>query len=212
MAVGRVAEGHLAAAGALGRAAVAPHEVGRVVGQNLPQPGQPFLFGAGPRNARNRGRPRASFPAPGPRRPPSAAARSRPAIGPQSQDTSGTARTADPDTRRRPAGRPRSAWKSGPSYLRSWSFPNLEPQRLDHTIVFGRRLALGRQIVADEDRVGRIEAQRLQRAKVHLATGGNPQLAAGIGQPEQGQHLQAIARVRAGGRLPAACRRSAAEN
>ena len=43
-AVGRVAEGHLAAGRPLGRAAVAAHEVGRVVGQNLPQPGQPLLL------------------------------------------------------------------------------------------------------------------------------------------------------------------------
>ena len=45
-AVVRVAEGHFAAGGPFRRAAIVPHEIGRVVGQNLPQPGQPFLLGA----------------------------------------------------------------------------------------------------------------------------------------------------------------------
>ena len=46
MAVGRIAEGHLAAGRPFGRAAVATHEVGRVVVQNFPQPGEPLLLGA----------------------------------------------------------------------------------------------------------------------------------------------------------------------
>ena len=46
MAVGRIAEGHLAAGGTFGRAAVTPHEIGRVVIQDFAEPGEPFLLGA----------------------------------------------------------------------------------------------------------------------------------------------------------------------
>ena len=53
-----------------------------------------------------------------------------------------------------------------------------EAHLLDHPVVGLGGLALGREIVADEDRVGGIQAQRLQAAQVQLAAAGDAQLAA----------------------------------
>ena len=43
-----------------------------------------------------------------------------------------------------------------------------------HLEVGLRRLAPGRQIITDEDRVGRVEAECLHAAEVQLAAGGVP--------------------------------------
>ena len=59
-----------------------------------------------------------------------------------------------------------------------------EAQRLDHSAVLFGRLPPGGKVSADEYRIGRVQAQRLQRAKVYLAAGGYPQLATRVGQPE----------------------------
>jgi len=54
---------------------------------------------------------------------------------------------------------------------------DLDPQRFDHAVVFFRRLTLGREVVADKDRVGRVEAQRLEGAQMEFPSGGHPQRA-----------------------------------
>ena len=59
-----------------------------------------------------------------------------------------------------------------------------KPKVLDHLVVFLRRLALGGEVVADENGIGGIEPQGLKAAQSELTPGANPQLAFGIGQPE----------------------------
>ena len=79
---------------------------------------------------------------------------------------------------------PRSASPLPPVSDGGLAVLDLEPQIFDHAVVLAGRLALGGQVVADEERIGGKETQRLQRAELDLAAGGDPQLAAGISQTD----------------------------
>ena len=54
---------------------------------------------------------------------------------------------------------------------------HLKAEVANHRVVGLGQLALGGEIVADEDRVGRVQPQRLQAAQVQLAAAGDAQLA-----------------------------------
>ena len=54
-----------------------------------------------------------------------------------------------------------------------------------------------RQVVGDEDGVGRVQAERLERAQVHLAAGGKPDLPVGVHEPEHRRGRAAPAAGRA---------------
>src|SRR5262245_12263902 len=69
-----------------------------------------------------------------------------------------------------------------------------ETHLFDHAIVSLRRLALGRQIVTDENRVRGVEAQRLEAAEVQFAAAGDPQFAGRIDKAKHGERLKAISR------------------
>src|SRR5262249_44119679 len=70
---------------------------------------------------------------------------------------------------------------------------DLEAELFEHFVVGRRCLALGGQIVAHENRVGGVEAQRLQAAQVQLTAAGDADLAVGVGHAKHGQHFEAIA-------------------
>ena len=81
-------------------------------------------------------------------------------------------RGARPSALARPAQR---RFADGQLAARLFVVRDLEAQVLDHLVVGRRGLALGRQIIADEDRIGRIQSQRLQAAQVQLAAAGDAQ-------------------------------------
>src|SRR2546426_1971845 len=72
---------------------------------------------------------------------------------------------------------------------------DLEPEVIEHRpIGFGRLPGRG-QVVADEDRVGGVKRERLQRAEIHLAAARDPDLLRRAGKAEQGEDLQTASGV-----------------
>ena len=66
---------------------------------------------------------------------------------------------------------------------------DLEAEVGDHFEIFLRVLALGGQVVADEHRVGGVQAHRLQPAEVDLAATGDADFDRGVRETQQSQHL-----------------------
>src|SRR3954454_21187187 len=68
-----------------------------------------------------------------------------------------------------------------------------EAEVLDHPPVLLGGLARLREVVGREDGVRGVEAERLQRAQVHLAARGEADLPVGADQSEHREHLEAEA-------------------
>ncbi len=73
-----------------------------------------------------------------------------------------------------------------------------EPGVGDHLEVCRTGLTFARKIVAQKDRVGQVERQRLERSQMDLTTAGDPNLDVGKDESKQRQHAQAALR----GELP----------
>lgn len=84
---------------------------------------------------------------------------------------------------------------------------HLEARVLDHVEVGLAGLALTGQVVAQEDRVGDVQAQRLQRAQVDLASARDPHLDVGADEADHRQDPQAALR----GEVPLLGQRGALE-
>lgn len=72
---------------------------------------------------------------------------------------------------------------------------DFEAEVFDHLEIEFRGLAFRRQVVADEQRVGHVQAHRLQRAEVDLAAAGDAEFHRRVREPQQAEHLQAVTRV-----------------
>jgi hypothetical protein len=66
----------------------------------------------------------------------------------------------------------------------------LEAEIFDHAVRVGGFLTRSRQVTIDEDRIGRIETQRLKRAQIDLSSPRHANLFAWIDEPEQAKRLQ----------------------
>jgi len=81
-----------------------------------------------------------------------------------------------------------------------------EPGVGDHLQIGLGGLSLAGQIIAEEQRVGQVQRQRLQRAQMQLPTARDPDLRRRARKPRQRQNPQATLRVKAtasAGRRPA---------
>ena len=72
---------------------------------------------------------------------------------------------------------------------------DFEAEVFDHPEIFHRGLSLCRQVVADEERVGRVEAHGLHRSEVDFAAASDADLDVWIGETEQAERLQAEAGI-----------------
>jgi len=71
----------------------------------------------------------------------------------------------------------------------------LEAGVLDHLVIGVRRRAAGRQVALREDRVRRVERERLQRAQRDLATTGDAEVRARMHEAEHAQRAQRVRRL-----------------
>ncbi len=71
---------------------------------------------------------------------------------------------------------------------------DLEAGVLDHVEVGLAGLALAGQVVAEEDGVGDVQAERLHRAQVHLAPAGDPHLGVRVDEADHREDAQAALR------------------
>lgn len=72
-------------------------------------------------------------------------------------------------------------------------FHDLESEVFDHLVVIFRGLALGGEVVADEDGVGGVEALRLEPAEVEFASAGDAEFAIGVHEAEHAEGAETIA-------------------
>ena len=70
---------------------------------------------------------------------------------------------------------------------------DFESEVFDHSVVLRGGLALGREVIPDEDAIGDHQAQGLERSEVAFATAGDPQFACGVDEAEHGQGSDAVA-------------------
>lgn len=70
----------------------------------------------------------------------------------------------------------------------------LETQVADHLMGIGGVLPGCGQIAVDENRIGRIEAQRLQRAQVDFAAAGDADFFVRVDEAKQAERFQAALR------------------
>lgn len=71
---------------------------------------------------------------------------------------------------------------------------DFESHVLDHPIIFRGGLALGGQVIADEDAIGDVEPERLQGSEVAFATSSDPKFALGVHETEHRESAEAVAR------------------
>src|SRR5262245_14530374 len=81
------------------------------------------------------------------------------------------------------------------SLLSQCALLDLEAEILEHRPVGLGCLSPRRQVVADEDRVGGLERERLQRAQLLLAASGDADLLSGAHETKEREDLEAAARV-----------------
>src|SRR5262245_15177139 len=97
---------------------------------------------------------------------------------------------------------PRVATEGGPYKLRVPGRDGLVPRDreahfFDHAVIGLGSLAFCREIIADEDRIRGVQAERLEAAEVQLAAAGNSQFARRVDEAEHGERLEAVARSQA---------------
>ena len=79
--------------------------------------------------------------------------------------------------------------------LRHFGHLDFKSEVLEHFKVAVFFLALRRQVIAHEDAVGGIQAQRLERAEIDFPSSGYADFLSRVKIAEEGKHLQAIARI-----------------
>ena len=60
----------------------------------------------------------------------------------------------------------------------------------NHLKIGTARLAFAGQVITEEDRIGKVKSERLQRAEVNLPAAGDPDFGVGEEEPEEGEDAQ----------------------
>ena len=68
----------------------------------------------------------------------------------------------------------------------------MEAEVLDHAVIFAGVLSWRGEVVADEQRVGGIESQRLQAPQVHFTSSGDADFGSWVSEPEECEDFEAV--------------------
>ena len=68
----------------------------------------------------------------------------------------------------------------------------MEAEVLDHAVIFAGVLSWRGEVVADEQRVGGIESQRLQAPQVHFTSSGDADFGSRVSEPEECEDFEAV--------------------